>query len=147
MKKIKEWLENLEPAHWIGLVSGAIIVISIIIIIIQSMELGKMGTYIEGDYSEHSCDVCRISDKDVPADGGLYYRDKHSKDYYCKEHFAKRKALNENYDADSKKEVKCKSCSRSFKNTSSNASSIKRTGMCNNCYNNYSWGQEAVGNW
>ena len=39
----------------------------------------------------------------------------------------------------------CKSCGRTFDTGSSNARSIARTGMCNNCYSNFKWGQDALG--
>ena len=38
----------------------------------------------------------------------------------------------------------CKSCGRSFTD-SSNTMSIAKTGMCKNCYNNFKWGQDALG--
>lgn len=38
----------------------------------------------------------------------------------------------------------CKSCGRSFSD-SANEISIKKTGMCKNCYNNYNWGMAATG--
>ena len=38
----------------------------------------------------------------------------------------------------------CKSCGRTFTD-STNKSSIARTGMCSNCYNNFKWGQAATG--
>ena len=42
----------------------------------------------------------------------------------------------------------CKSCGRSFEagDDDGNFMNIARTGMCNNCYNNYQWGQKAIGN-
>ena len=39
---------------------------------------------------------------------------------------------------------RCKSCGRTFTD-SSNTRSIARTGMCSNCYNNFKWGQAATG--
>lgn len=36
----------------------------------------------------------------------------------------------------------CRSCGRSF-SSGSNLSSIKKTGMCTNCYGNYSWAKSA----
>jgi len=38
----------------------------------------------------------------------------------------------------------CKSCGRTFSDTS-NFMSIAKTGMCKNCYNNYNWGKAATG--
>lgn len=38
----------------------------------------------------------------------------------------------------------CKSCGRSFSDHE-NYMSIAKTGMCNNCYNNYKWGMAATG--
>lgn len=43
---------------------------------------------------------------------------------------------------------KCKSCGRVFEagDSAGNYRCIARTGMCNNCYNNYQWAQDALGN-
>lgn len=38
----------------------------------------------------------------------------------------------------------CKSCGRTFTD-SSNTMNIAKTGMCNNCYSNFQWGQKALG--
>lgn len=42
---------------------------------------------------------------------------------------------------------KCKSCGRTFQagDSAGNYMNIARTGMCNNCYNNYQWGKEYIG--
>lgn len=42
----------------------------------------------------------------------------------------------------------CKSCGRTFEagDSDGNFMNIARTGMCNNCYENYQWGQKAIGN-
>lgn len=43
-------------------------------------------------------------------------------------------------------QVKCQVCGRTFDNTSSNASSIRKTNMCNQCYKNYNTAQDMLGN-
>ena len=42
----------------------------------------------------------------------------------------------------------CKSCHRTFYagDSAGNYKNIARTGMCNNCYNNFKWSQDALGN-
>lgn len=44
--------------------------------------------------------------------------------------------------------AKCKSCGRTFKagDAAGNYRSIARTNMCKNCYSNYQWAQNALGN-
>ena len=39
---------------------------------------------------------------------------------------------------------RCRSCGRSFSDHT-NVMSIKKTGMCTNCYNNYQWGKNYIG--
>lgn len=41
----------------------------------------------------------------------------------------------------------CRSCGRTFKagDSAGNYKNIARTGMCNNCYNNFKWAQNALG--
>lgn len=43
---------------------------------------------------------------------------------------------------------KCGSCGRVFEagDSGGNYMCIARTGMCNNCYNNFQWAQDVVGN-
>lgn len=48
-------------------------------------------------------------------------------------------AVNEKY------QVRCRVCGRTFNNTSSNASSIRKTNMCNQCYKNYNTAQDMLG--
>lgn len=42
----------------------------------------------------------------------------------------------------------CKSCGRTYEagDSGGNFMSIARTGMCKNCYNNFKWAQDALGN-
>ena len=42
--------------------------------------------------------------------------------------------------------VKCPVCGRTFKKGTSNAKSIRRTNMCENCYKNYKYAEELMGN-
>lgn len=46
------------------------------------------------------------------------------------------------------KSATCKSCGRTFQagDSGGNYKNIARTGMCNNCYGNFQWGQKAIGN-
>ena len=48
----------------------------------------------------------------------------------------------------SSKTATCRSCGRSFKagDSGGNFVNIARTNMCKNCYNNYKWAQDALGN-
>jgi hypothetical protein len=41
----------------------------------------------------------------------------------------------------------CKSCGRTYEagDSGGNYMNIARTGMCKNCYNNFKWGQDAIG--
>ena len=43
-------------------------------------------------------------------------------------------------------QVKCQVCGRIFANTSSDAKSIKWKNMCNQCYKNYNYAQDMLGN-
>lgn len=40
----------------------------------------------------------------------------------------------------------CQVCGQKFKNGSENAKSIEKTNMCANCYDNFQWGNEVIGN-
>ena len=42
----------------------------------------------------------------------------------------------------------CKSCGRTFQagDSGGNYMNIAKTGMCKNCYGNYQWGKDAIGN-
>ena len=46
------------------------------------------------------------------------------------------------------KSSECKSCHRTFYagDSAGNFMNIARTGMCNKCYENFLWAQEALGN-
>ena len=46
----------------------------------------------------------------------------------------------------SSKERTCQVCHRTFTDQS-NKSSIARTNMCKNCYQNFEWGMKATGKW
>ena len=48
----------------------------------------------------------------------------------------------------SSKTATCGSCGRTFEagDSGGNYMSIARTHMCKNCYNNFQWAQEALGN-
>ena len=48
----------------------------------------------------------------------------------------------------SSKTATCRSYGRSFKagDSGGNFMNIARTNMCKNCYNNYKWAQDALGN-
>ena len=45
------------------------------------------------------------------------------------------------------KTATCKSCGRTYEagDSDGNFMNIARTGMCNNCYNNFKWAQKALG--
>lgn len=47
----------------------------------------------------------------------------------------------------SSSKIECRSCDREFSSSSANGKSIRRTGMCENCYNNFKSMQQALGNW
>lgn len=125
----------------------AMAVILLIVSIVLSIGIGytvasKMGTnYVSGDYASHKCSVYEC---DNPSDYKFNLGINLTR-YYCSEHHAEGVEQYNTYVASSKQNnktnteqgVKCKSCGKEYKKGSDNASSIARSGMCTNCYNNY----------
>lgn len=105
-----------------------LIVFAIIFLIAGVSSARHKNGYIQGDYSEYKCSICKNA-----ADGGAYFFDgKPYEDMYlCKEHF---KEMRSNNSSDN---IECKVCHREFKKGSENAKSIKKTNMCSHCYKNF----------
>lgn len=114
--------------------------------------IGNGGLMTKGDYSNQSCEgdfACRNPPiYKVSTHEGFHV------DYFCEEHHDEAilecknhgpiYKINSNSSV-STDAVKCKVCGRSFEPGTPGFSSVRRTNMCNNCYDNYKWGEQFIG--
>lgn len=128
---------------------GMVITIAIFFAFCCAVELLNSTYLKKGDYSAYQCEdlFCGQS--------ATYKLHSVARDYYyCEDHLweAKNKyaffisiGSSGNGDSSRSDTLTCNSCGRSFEAGSSSFSSIRKTGMCTSCYNNFKWGEQFIG--
>ena len=118
----------------------------------------NMVSYREGNYSDHNCSYDGYGwSKGCSEEAVCKVKYFSSVYYYCEEHadYGKERVESAKTNIENAEDKKnsntgegvCKSCGRKFEagDTAENYMNIARTGMCNNCYNNYKSMSEALG--
>ena len=141
MEKITASLKNGRTGPLIVAVILVALLIGIPIIVGVIQNETTKTRYVEGDFSDFTCEISRCEDPPTWKLTALGLEDR----YYCEGHQEEGRALYERLTGSSDPDtVTCGFCGRSFQAGTENAESILRTNLCSNCYGNFRSAQDAL---